>query len=53
MQAKMNALVDYHRTFNEDLRQFNGDLEREANGKCKVDRIVQPLESLQTLLVRL
>ena len=49
----MNALVDYLREFNEDLRQFNEDLEREANGKCKVDRTVQPLESLRSLLVRL
>ena len=49
----MNALVDYLREFNEDLRQFNEDLEREANGECKVDRTVQSLESLQTLLVRL
>ena len=46
VQAKMNALVDYLREFNEDLRQFNEDLEREANGECKVDRTVQPLESL-------
>ena len=49
----MNALVEYLREFNEDLRQFNEDLEREANGECKVYRTVQPLESLQTLLVRL
>ena len=53
LQAEMSALVDYLREFNEDLRQFNEDLEREANGECKVDRTVQPLESLQTLLVRL
>ena len=45
-QAKMSALVDYLREFNEDLRQFNEDLEREANGECKLDRTVQPLESL-------
>ena len=49
----MNALVDYLREFNEDLRQFNEDLEREANGECKVDRTVQPLEPLRSLLVRL
>ena len=53
VQAKMNALVDYLREFNEDLRQFNEDLEREANGDCKVDRTVQPLEPLRSLLVRL
>ena len=46
LQARMNALVDYLRDFNEDLRQFNEDLEREANGECKVDRTLQPLESL-------
>ena len=46
MQAKMNALVDYLREFNEDLRHFNEDLEREANGEWKGDRNVKPLESL-------
>ena len=46
LQAKRNALVDYLREFTEDLRQFNEDLEREANGECKVDRTLQPLESL-------
>ena len=42
----MNALVDYLRELNEVLRQFSEDLEREANGECKVDTMVQPLESL-------
>ena len=46
VQANMNALVDYLRELNEDLRHFNEDLEREANGEWKVDRNVKPLESL-------
>ena len=36
---------------NEDLRQFSEDLKREANGECKVDRTVQTLEPLRSLLV--